>query len=180
MHPQIQGSYRTFRRAVEVVIVLIGAIGGKVVQFFVRNVMAGFLEAFPDRLAGWDRGRRRRFHVLRLTAICATISEAHLFLQPFERCLNKGKDGFACLLGQRDKQGFLFRRQFKWCCFHNHTVSRTPNVCKKSYGCQTASRCRPNREREPCQRRKRESRAKLQAALCVVVQTDCQPIFRSS
>ncbi len=55
----------------------------------------------------------------------------HVFLQFVQRFRNQGRDGLACLLGKRDKQIFLFRRQIKRIRFHGLTIPKAPCICKE-------------------------------------------------
>ena len=55
----------------------------------------------------------------------------HVFLQLVQRFRKQGRDRLACLLGERDKQVFLFRRQVKRVRFHTLTIPKAPRICKE-------------------------------------------------
>ena len=71
---------------------------------------------------------------LRLVALVRGVRGAigmHGLLQPLQRFRKQGKNRLARLMGECDKQTFLFRRQSKRARFHSLTIPRAPHIFKE-------------------------------------------------
>jgi hypothetical protein len=87
---------------------------------------------FPDMFFPGRRGRSRRGLLpLPTMARVLDLGGVHVFQQLVQRFRNQGRDRLARLLGERDKQIFLFRRQIKRIRFHRLTIPKAPCICKE-------------------------------------------------
>jgi len=114
-------------------IMLGSPINGKTHEVLLRNLCHELSGDLPDMFFLGRRGEKRRGVVpmptmARVLDLCCV----HVFLQLVQRFRNQGRDRFSCLLGERDKQVFLFRRQVKRVRFHTLTIPKAPRFCKES------------------------------------------------
>ena len=77
------------------------AIRGQAIQHLLGHVLEQVGSDLPQGLCHLVRGWGR---VLRPLAVCM-----YVFLQCVQSFRNQGRDRLACLMGERDKQVFLFR-----------------------------------------------------------------------
>src|SRR5713101_2787651 len=98
------------------------AVRGQAIQHLLGHVLEQVVRDLPQGLRRLVRGYR----------VCPLAMWVDVFLQLVQRFRNQGRDRLACLLGERDQQAFLFRREVKRVCFHSLTIPKAPRICKKS------------------------------------------------
>lgn len=112
-------------------IMLCSPINWETREVLFRNLCHELGSDFPDMFfpgrSDRNRGSSRPMPIMTRALDLGCVD---VLLQCVQRFCNQDRDGLACLLGKRDKQIFLFRRQMKRIRFHGLTIPKAPCLCK--------------------------------------------------